>query len=234
MDHQEEEFKSQNLGPVQESNHRSHDVVFAHPSVSSKVSFRILNHSFWGIPHQGVRIKKIKKIIHRLPCSLIGISLYYDMMFFVLNEGYNPWINFVYAGLIEIPPLLVATLFVKYCPRRLFYVLLYLVTGAAAAGILFTTDGEAQKARLACDAEIPSEFQLEGLIKFFNHLILQFSLLRILSELSSHPHPHPRSGVFRFGPWSAASTLKSNVQGVETHSDIKLQSRACFGCFTGQ
>ena len=70
------------------------------------------------------------------------MCLYYYMMFFVLNEGPNPWMNFVYAGLVEFPPLLAATLLVKYCPRKLLYVLLYAMIGSAAVGILATSDGE--------------------------------------------------------------------------------------------
>lgn len=75
-------------------------------------------------------------------CSPISIFVYYDMMFFVVNDGENPWINVLYTGLFEIPCLFLTAILVKYGRRRLLYLILYTVSGISAGALFFTDKGQ--------------------------------------------------------------------------------------------
>lgn len=103
--------------------------------------------------------------------------IYYNMLFFVVNEGKNPWINFLYTGLLEVPALLVATVLVKYCRRKMLYLVLYSISAVAAGAILFTTAGESVRYRSRQDSWHLAQLMGEVFVVEGYHLIILWSLV---------------------------------------------------------
>lgn len=64
------------------------------------------------------------------------------MMFFVVNEGDNIWLNVLIIGLFEIPCLFIVATLVEYGPRKVLYWMIYLTSGISAGAIFFTHEGQ--------------------------------------------------------------------------------------------
>ena len=85
-------------------------------------------------------------------CSAISIFVYYDMMFFVVNDGDNIWLNVLIIGLFEIPCLFIVAMLVEYGPRKVLYWMIYLTSGISAGAIFFTREGKFFTSSLAMKA----------------------------------------------------------------------------------
>lgn len=64
------------------------------------------------------------------------------MMFFIVDNGDDPWIGVLIAGLFEIPCLLLVSVAVKFGPRKVLYLIIYVTSGLSAAVLVFTNKGE--------------------------------------------------------------------------------------------
>lgn len=64
------------------------------------------------------------------------------MIFFVVNDGDNIWMNVLFTGLCEIPCLFIVALLVEYGPRKVLYLIIYLTSGVAAGALFFTNESK--------------------------------------------------------------------------------------------